>query len=146
MSTHHTVLKSVSEKILRSSKGTPPHFLSHDRHFLQCLVYSFPASGYVPAFPHCRGLFRHIILLSVSETRNLAGLVLVKGMNISLSGLCGNARLADVGGPPFLLPTAQRDKVLGSVTPPPHTHRAQVNYVTFRSFRTTLILAIFVPC
>lgn len=27
------------------------------------------------------------------------------------TGLCGNARLADVGGPGFLLPLPQKDKV-----------------------------------
>ncbi|KAL5017672.1 hypothetical protein ScPMuIL_007261 [Solemya velum] len=29
-------------------------------------------------------------------------------------GLCGSARLADIGGPPFLLPMVQRDKVFSS--------------------------------
>ncbi|KAH3890800.1 hypothetical protein DPMN_014888 [Dreissena polymorpha] len=31
--------------------------------------------------------------------------------NLSAPGLCGNAKLVDIGGPPFLFPYAQRDKV-----------------------------------
>lgn len=30
---------------------------------------------------------------------------------VLFTGLCGNARLADVGGPGFLLPLPQKDKV-----------------------------------
>ena len=30
---------------------------------------------------------------------------------LCIIGLCGNARLADIGGPPFLFPMVQRDKV-----------------------------------
>lgn len=30
---------------------------------------------------------------------------------LSSEGICGNARLADIGGPPFLLPLVQRDKI-----------------------------------
>lgn len=31
--------------------------------------------------------------------------------HLAAAGICGNARLADVGGPPFLLPLAQKDKI-----------------------------------
>ncbi|XP_076453385.1 ester hydrolase C11orf54 homolog [Babylonia areolata] len=40
-----------------------------------------------------------------------------KPFNLAAQGLCGNPRLADVGGPPYLLPLVQRDKLydLGEV-------------------------------
>ncbi|KAL8562084.1 hypothetical protein ACOMHN_031855 [Nucella lapillus] len=34
-----------------------------------------------------------------------------KPFSLSAQGLCGSPRLADVGGPPYLLPLAQRDKL-----------------------------------
>ncbi|KAK7089215.1 hypothetical protein V1264_024537 [Littorina saxatilis] len=34
-----------------------------------------------------------------------------KPFNLSAEGICGSPRLADVGGPKFLLPLPQKDKV-----------------------------------
>lgn len=35
----------------------------------------------------------------------------IQSFVVFFTGLCGNARLADVGGPGFLLPLPQKDKV-----------------------------------
>jgi len=35
--------------------------------------------------------------------------------NLAAPGICGSCRLADVGGPPYLIPTVQRDKVYNLV-------------------------------
>jgi len=34
-----------------------------------------------------------------------------KPFNLAHSGLCGNEKIADVGGPPYLIPFPQRDKI-----------------------------------